>query len=81
LREACITIFTKENIFPLVDAMEKRLEEEMPIRARIRHEDPAQALLNSAPLFSRFAIRSSTVENSFSTNWTSPNDKPVIVRP
>ena len=32
LREVCSTIFTKEKIFPLIDAMEGRLEPEVPVR-------------------------------------------------
>ena len=42
LREVCTTIFTREKMFPLIDAMERRLEQEVPIRAEINHEDPAR---------------------------------------
>ena len=44
LREVCTTIFTKEKMLPLIDAMEKRLEDDVPIRAQICREDPAHAL-------------------------------------
>ena len=44
LREVCATIFTGEKMLPLIDAMESRLEQEVPIRAQIDHEDPARAV-------------------------------------
>ena len=44
LREVCTTIFTKEKIFPLIDAMESRLEQEVPVRAQVGHEDPARVV-------------------------------------
>ncbi len=44
LRQVCATIFTEEKVFPLINAMESRLEKEVPIRAQSNHEDTAQAV-------------------------------------
>jgi hypothetical protein len=44
LREVCTTIFTEEKVFPLIDAMESRLEQEVPLRAQLKNEDPAHLL-------------------------------------
>ena len=44
LREVCLTIFTEEKIFPFIDAMEKRLEPEIPLRAQASHQAAAQAM-------------------------------------
>ncbi|MDB6152386.1 MAG: Inner spore coat protein [Chthoniobacteraceae bacterium] len=43
LREICTTIFTEEKTGPMIDAMEKRLEPEIPFRARLVGENAAQA--------------------------------------
>jgi hypothetical protein len=43
LREVCATIFTREKIYPLIDAMEASLEQEVAFRARIDQQDPAVA--------------------------------------
>ena len=44
LREICTAIFTEEKMFPIFDAMEKRLEPEVRVRAEIFGEDPRNAL-------------------------------------
>jgi hypothetical protein len=44
LREVCTTIFTEEKLFPLINAMESRLEQEVPLRAQLKNEDPARLL-------------------------------------
>ncbi|HYV27012.1 MAG TPA: CotH kinase family protein, partial [Candidatus Eisenbacteria bacterium] len=44
LREICTAIFTEEKMFPIFDAMEKRLEPEVRVRAAIFGEDPGNAL-------------------------------------
>jgi len=41
LREVCTTIFTEEKLFPLIDGMESRLEQEVPLRAQLKNEDAA----------------------------------------
>ena len=56
LREVCMTIFTREKMFPLIDAMESRLEQEVPIRAEINHEDPAR-------LTERFRVHIESLRN------------------
>ena len=42
LREVCNTHFTEEKFYPVIDAMEKRLEPEITVRAR--GDDPIRAL-------------------------------------
>ncbi len=42
LREVVETDFTEEKIFPLIDAMEKRLEGEIPLRAKVTGQNPVQ---------------------------------------
>jgi len=44
LRELCQTIFTEARMLPIIDALEKRLEPEIPVRARTLREGTAQAL-------------------------------------
>lgn len=43
LRQICTTAFTPEAMLPVIDGMEKRLEAEIPLRARLSGEDPRQA--------------------------------------
>jgi hypothetical protein len=38
------TIYTKEKMFPIIDAMEARLQEEVPARAQFSNANPAQAV-------------------------------------
>ena len=49
LKDICERAFTEEKMVPLMDAMEKRLEPEVAVRAKIRGEDPngAVSLLHS----------------------------------
>jgi hypothetical protein len=49
LKEICERSFTEEKMVPLMDAMERRLEPEVALRAKINGEDPkaAVALLHS----------------------------------
>lgn len=44
LREVCETTFTPARIGPAIDALKMRLEEEVVVRARSRHQDAAAAL-------------------------------------
>jgi len=44
LKEICLTIFTEEKFFPIIDAMEKRLEPEVRIRAEAFNQNPSMAL-------------------------------------
>jgi len=44
LKEICLTIFTEEKFFPIIDAMEKRLEPEVRIRAEALNQNSSQAL-------------------------------------
>lgn len=44
LNEICTTIFTEEKMVPLIDAMEKRLTPEVPIRAEVVGESRPAAL-------------------------------------
>ena len=44
LKEMCTTIFTEEKMIPLIDAMEKRLETEVAIRAELFGEGKQAAL-------------------------------------
>jgi spore coat protein H len=44
LREICTTIFTKEKLFPIIDAMEKRLETEVSLSANSHGRDAPLAL-------------------------------------
>ena len=44
LDEICKTVFTEEKMFPLINAMEKRLEPEIAIRASVTGQDPREAL-------------------------------------
>ena len=44
LNQICVTIFTEEKIIPLIDAMEKRLEPEISLRAKLGGEDPRSAM-------------------------------------
>jgi hypothetical protein len=43
LREICETVFNETKMLPLIEAMERRLEPEIPVRARAVGEDPAAA--------------------------------------
>jgi spore coat protein H len=40
LREICLTIFTEQKFFPVIDAMQKRLEPEVSLRAQLHGENP-----------------------------------------
>ena len=44
LNEICTTVFTEEKMVPLIDAMEKRLTPEIPIRAELAGQSKQQAL-------------------------------------
>jgi spore coat protein H len=44
VQEICATKFTIQTFFPIIDAMEKRLEPEVRLRATILHQDPRQML-------------------------------------
>jgi len=44
LKEICVTIFTEEKFFPIIDAMEQRLEPEIRIRAEALNQNPSPAL-------------------------------------
>ena len=44
LKEICLTIFTEENFFPIIDAMEKHLEPEVHIRAKALNQNASRAL-------------------------------------
>jgi spore coat protein CotH len=44
LNDICTTAFTEEKMLPLINALEKRLEPEIPISARLRGQNPRQAL-------------------------------------
>ncbi len=44
LGEFCASAFTEEKFAPFIDAMEQRLEAEVPVRARLTGEDPQRAL-------------------------------------
>jgi hypothetical protein len=44
LGDICTNAFTEEKMLPLINAMEKRLEPEIPIRARLTGQSPRQAL-------------------------------------
>jgi hypothetical protein len=44
LGQFCGNMFTEEKILPLINAMEKRLEPEIAVRARLVAEDPREAL-------------------------------------
>jgi hypothetical protein len=43
LREICETLFTEESFYPILDAMQKRLEPEVRLRAKFVREDARQA--------------------------------------
>jgi hypothetical protein len=44
LNEICQTAFTEAKMIPLINEMEKRLEPEIPVRARLMHQNPREAL-------------------------------------
>ena len=44
LDDICKNAFTEEKMLPLINAMEKRLEPEIPIHARLRGQSPREAL-------------------------------------
>jgi spore coat protein CotH len=44
LQEICTTMFTPQKFYPIIDAMEKRIQPEIRGRATIRHEDSRAAL-------------------------------------
>ena len=44
LNDVCNNAFTEEKMLPLINALEKRLEPEIPIRARLTGQSPRQAL-------------------------------------
>ncbi|MEO8427448.1 MAG: CotH kinase family protein [Verrucomicrobiota bacterium] len=48
LQEICTTNFTIKTFYPIIDAMEKRLEPEVRLRATILQQDPRQMLQDFA---------------------------------
>jgi hypothetical protein len=40
LKELCKEVFTEERLFPLIDAMERRLEQEVEIKAKVLNQNP-----------------------------------------
>jgi hypothetical protein len=44
LEEICRTVFIEEKIEPLINAMERRLEPEIPVRASLTGQDPRELL-------------------------------------
>lgn len=44
LGDICTNVFTEAKLGPLIDAMERRLEPEIAVRAQLVREDPRQAL-------------------------------------
>lgn len=44
LGNLCTNAFTEEKMLPLINALEKRLEPEIQVRARLRGENPVEAL-------------------------------------
>lgn len=44
LDEVCNTVFTEEKFLPVIDALEKRLEPEIEVRAKAMGENPDQSL-------------------------------------
>ena len=44
LNDICLNSFTEEKMLPLINAMEKRLEPEIPIRARITNQNARELL-------------------------------------
>jgi spore coat protein CotH len=44
LEEICGTVFTEAKVNPLIDALEKKLEPEIVVRAQVDGEDPGQAM-------------------------------------
>ncbi len=44
LKEVCMTIFTEEKFFPIIDAMERRLEPEVRIRAEALNQNSKRAV-------------------------------------
>ena len=44
LGEICTNAFTEEKMLPLINALEKRLEPEIQVRARLRGQNPREAL-------------------------------------
>lgn len=44
LNELCATVFTEENLLPIIDVMEQRLEPEIRERAKITGDRPQEAL-------------------------------------
>jgi hypothetical protein len=43
LQELCQTVYTEQTFYPIIDAMEKRLEPEVRLRAQLSGQDPRQA--------------------------------------
>lgn len=44
LREVCLTTFTEESLYPIIDAMEQRLMPEIRLQAQASNHDPQRAL-------------------------------------
>lgn len=44
LRELCETVFTPDRMSPFIDALQNRLEEEVPISANLKGQDPTFAV-------------------------------------
>ncbi|HZR16783.1 MAG TPA: CotH kinase family protein [Verrucomicrobiae bacterium] len=44
LNDICRNAFTEEKMLPLIDAMQKRLEPEIPVRARLTGQNPRELL-------------------------------------
>lgn len=43
LQELCQTVYTEQTFYPIIDAMEKRLEPEVRLRAQLSGQNPQQA--------------------------------------
>lgn len=54
LHELCTTVFTEENFIPIIDAMEKRLEPEVRLRAQRMAQDPNREAREFASLMQSF---------------------------
>jgi hypothetical protein len=54
LREICLNTFTEETFFPIINAMEQRLEPEVRLRAETLGQDPKRALRELAGYMQSF---------------------------
>ena len=60
LREVCLTTFTEESLYPVINAMEQRLQPEVRLRAQATGQDPQHALREFAGYMHSFRAQ---VEN------------------